>query len=785
MKKTTVALIILLGVYALLVTYCSQTKVLDSNPIVTVGHGAFIDATGKELAPLPDFILSTQKLYIDKMLKSASTQKEKEKYTEIEGVQKLISQYVDDKILANALFLDWLIEKVPPENPAQTAAINTALRWYYVYNLQKDPILPNDKNEWSKGIKPDAVKLLESKGIKVMLITTANSEAYCKECLEAGVPVPKAMFSSDWKFQGVIDNPFISRDLQAELWLYESKSPEGVCLALPRYKMKDGKATNEIVLLGIICLGKKTNKVCFFDNKKPLVRNVETDIKQFKGGIDLLGGDVCSDCHAGENPYVVHPDKPPFATIISKLQTTAWYNPIIPASWPQNPGPTTLLDAVSSSGQCNSCHRVGSAGRFPEVSSQLLGYCKDVLRNAVSSPPIRTMPQYGNIADYTAHINALLASCGNPPSGSGVEVEVSYPENPKLISPPLIIGPLYKCATGVAVRGAVLDAKVTLFVNGTSVGSKSPARNPDMIEFTGLSPLNVGDRVTAKQEKGGIFSADSPTEIVLDIPNPLPAPAIDPTLVYECAEIIAVRHLPGANVKVYKNGVGITGGSGSTGWTAFFTGAIRIGDKFTADISICGKTSSMSPPVIAVAAPTSIPNPRFNPATVYTGQELVNFDNLTNGTKSKVGEVTFGNLGSFTTPISWFNNFDVKTPLTRPLVAGDRLWLTQELCAAKSKTEAPPTVECDKIPPPIIQHPIVGTQFVVILQSIPGARIRVYDDAGTEIGDGSGTVIVLSRPITGTDTLTIVQQIGKCNSKKGYRVSVRNSDSSTKDNGKK
>jgi hypothetical protein len=43
------------------------------------------------------------------------------------------------------------------------------------------------------------------------------------------------------------------------------------------------------------------------------------------------------------------------------------------------------------------------------------------------------------------------------------------------------------------------------------------------------------------------------------------------------------------------------------------------------------------------------------------------------------------------------------------------------------------------------------------------------------LGDGSGTVIWLKRPLTGVDIITVVQQLtDKCTSSTGYRVSVRN-----------
>jgi hypothetical protein len=217
---------------------------------------------------------------------------------------------------------------------------------------------------------------------------------------------------------------------------------------------------------------------------------------------------------------------------------------------------------------------------------------------------------------------------------------------------------------------------------------------------------------------------------------------------------------------------------GSSGWTIFAPGKrpFTPGDDFTAEISLCTDTSPRSPSgqAFAIAAPTSLPPATFNPPTPVNGQELALVETLTHGTLTKIGEVVHGHLGTFSTSVSWKPDFDVATPLGRRMVPGDRLTATQTLCALSSTAETPPGTKCDDLPAPRILHPIVGTNYVVVAQSVPGARIRVYDAANIEIGDGSGTIIVLSRVITGTDTLTVVQQVGECTSKTGYRVSVRN-----------
>jgi hypothetical protein len=378
--------------------------------------------------------------------------------------------------------------------------INNALRWHYLLKIHTNSaaLLPNQDRVWWKGLRPEVGVELEDQGIKVRALTNAGGEAYRQGCREAGVPIPPPMFGPGWRFLGIFDNEFLSENRQAELWIHEA--PEGVCLALPRYFVTGGAPTDDIELFGIICLGIDTSKVCFFDNPNGTYfrRDVPVDINQFVGGVDLVlnGQGTCSDCHAGENPYVIHPLKPAFAAIGRSLMPLAWPDPLVDASWPQNPGPTALLDAVSSTQSCAACHRVGNAGRFPDVSTDLPGYCRVVLGTATGTSAKRTMPLGGNRADYINHINALMDSCQFPPTGGGVVIEVNYPDDPGHISPPTVFDPIYEWSPKIVVKNTLLDAKVNIFTNGILAGSKFPARNPAELEFD-VPPLVAGDVVTA------------------------------------------------------------------------------------------------------------------------------------------------------------------------------------------------------------------------------------------------------------------------------------------------
>jgi hypothetical protein len=773
------SLAFLLGLSLIVGQMCTKQQTnYNNDPIVGVGHGALFGPDGKELNVTEDMILSSQQYFIDKLLSTESANKSLLKEA-LDKIKSSIYELVDDKIVANTLFLNELINKVNPQNKALLISINNGLSSKYEFELNKQ----KKKSPFELLRKADSklVRDLKGRGLNVFMVTTNSGEAYCEECKNQGVPIPKNMFGPEWKNLGEFDKEFISTELRAELMIYESDNPKGVCLALPRYF--DG--TDNSNLFGVICLGTETGKVCFFDNPrgKSFKKNEVVSFKNWLGGIDLIKNSqgVCTDCHAGENPYVVHPEKAPFAGIINKLKSPIWYDPLVDSSWPQNLGPNNILAGIPSEGKCSSCHTQGNAGRFPIMLS---GYCSEVFKNAIGELDIskKTMPPYGDdINLYLAHINALKSQCGTDTPGGKIVDNKNTPD-PTFLSPPMVIDPLYQCATAVAVRGVAVGSKVKLFVNGMGVGTVTNARDPDKTEFFGIPALNVGDKVTATQEIGGAVS--NPSAIVtvrdykIDYPSGVPTPKIDPTLIYECAEVISVRHLPGATVTVFVNGSNPVSFIGSTDWTLIKPGKapFAIGDKFTAQAALCTDKSGISTPAIAsVKAPTFLPTPIFDPSTIFNGQELISLSSLTNGAFTEI-DVSGGGVAKFTTSISWKPNFDIASQIGRKLNSGDILTTTQLLCNTKSRPgRTTPAANCASLTPPAIQHPVVGSNFVVVSNAVPGARILVYDSSGKEIGDGSGSIIILSRAITANDTLFIVQQVGECISSKAYQVSVRSS----------
>jgi hypothetical protein len=117
---------------------CGGPGGLDQPPILTIGHGAFIGPDGKEIAPDREFIVSAQNYYINSLLRQAGTGRQRGKLT-VSEAQKLIYSMVEEEVLANALFIDWLVENVQPANAANLTSINEALRWHYLDQVQRTP----------------------------------------------------------------------------------------------------------------------------------------------------------------------------------------------------------------------------------------------------------------------------------------------------------------------------------------------------------------------------------------------------------------------------------------------------------------------------------------------------------------------------------------------------------------------------------------------------------------------------------------------------------------------
>jgi hypothetical protein len=383
---------------------------MENDPIAYIGHGAMFSQDGKEIIPTPEFIRDTQNQYIDTLTRVIN-ENQRSEFQSLRALLQSQSKTPTESLLANSVLIDWLIDVANVSYGNALKGKNNLIKQYLTSEIPliNQPLAFNPGDSFKIGESLQAT--LRNKGLSAYIDSAASisgGTAYAETCSKSNVPIPPNWGDSKWIDKGELKTLFISKTLKyVKVYAYDSTNPEGVCLALPR-----GNTINsDITLLGIICLGRNSSKACFWDNQingksTPIKRGQPAELlEHFSGGPDLDGeaGGFCSDCHSGENPFIIHPNSALGAKNLKglKLKSAKWYEPIVAATWPQNPGPTTIPNPDIDGESCTGCHKL------PDMS-RLSFYCSDVFDNAV----VQTMPP-GSPGDpaYKAHVNALRSSC--------------------------------------------------------------------------------------------------------------------------------------------------------------------------------------------------------------------------------------------------------------------------------------------------------------------------------------------------------------------------------------
>ena len=608
----------------------------------------------------------------------------------------------------------------------------------------------------------------------------ASGAAYIAECQAAGVPIPTTVLDASWTNHGIVTAPFISTGLNAELWSWTSTSPRGMCVALPRWSAPTGGTAS---LYGIICMSVVTSKTCYFDNNQslPAYPRGALPMSQFLGGESLRtnGGGTCSDCHSGENPWIIHPQKTAFINFTTAragfLSPDTWFDPLVTPLWPMNPGPIESLGvAPAGQSECTSCHEQGYAGRFPSPSLNLLsGWCGTVRAIALSQP---TMPPSDAPGNYTAHRTELTRLCQSP--SNGTIIQGSGPgDTTSLLGPPRIVEPLYTCGGKIGVVGMRFGAEVVLRRGGADIITK--VARGELIEFalSELGALGMTGSWTAVQRVGAVTSPPSRAvtarAITTEFPTGLPVPRIFPALTHACAQSVAVSHIPGAKLEVRRIRTGMTNVRASDGSSLFRTAApidapLTSQDSISARQQCGGAWTGWSTAVIPRAQPVPLPQPGVDNSEAFAGQQLVVVVGRTEGARTELGP-----LVSFSWPIDpeWV---DIGAALGRPMATTDALPLRQRLCSASTPDFIVRPRACAELPAPEIETPLSGNNFVVMREYVPSSVIRVFaGPSATEIGDGSGGEIILTRSLVLGETLRVTQTLPGCVATQHFQVGVQ------------
>ncbi|MEO1245630.1 MAG: vWA domain-containing protein [Pseudomonadota bacterium] len=464
--------------FLLLLAFMAQPAIAQEEPIAFIGHGSMFDQDGNEIEVTEEFIERALEYYLESLYDQATD----EQKTRYDGVRSEVltgrSWGRKTELYANAELLDWLLLEVKPKHGhalrGKINLIRTKLRWGLSEAGDDKFEPPRQMLERLQKIERQGGTDRDVLGFSTML----SGQAYIDECAASGVPIPPAWNSNEstgWDLIGSLTDAqeFISTGREARVYKYESPTTDGACIALPR--VEGNGSGSSAGLLGIICLSEMTSKVCFWDNQSgdlgfPVSLGDTVPLLDFAGGAELLDGSggICTACHAGENPYVTHPGT---ALDFGGLFGNDWYDPLVHPDWPQNAGPTNILEATPSMGECTSCHFQGDAGRFPKISSMINqgadSYCDAVLNQAIG----RTMP---DDSAYDPHIDALRGMCDDTPTAMlRVESILNFGE--------VELGFAFRKALVIHNDG---DAPLTV-----SVDIATPAGDPNLDQWSDLNEI--------------------------------------------------------------------------------------------------------------------------------------------------------------------------------------------------------------------------------------------------------------------------------------------------------
>ena len=268
---------IVVAVCLLPILIATPTRADNDEPIAYIGHGAFFDQKGNQIAPTAEFVARAQDWYQAKLLAGLNAAKKAEFAAFEKQLNAAIRAEGQERLVVRHRLLDWLVANAPQvAADGRTVGKLNALKYQLNWKLPERATL--DQNLFGEEFKltPDIenrLKLpaLNPVGLHVETATTNTGQNYINECMAAGVPVPPTIGVLDpagvagWKSQGFIPTAeqFIVNS-PAEVRTFKSTSPSGMCIALPRYT---DASKSTVALDGVICLGQTSSKVCFWDNQ--------------------------------------------------------------------------------------------------------------------------------------------------------------------------------------------------------------------------------------------------------------------------------------------------------------------------------------------------------------------------------------------------------------------------------------------------------------------------------------------------------------------------------------
>jgi hypothetical protein len=149
----------------------------------------------------------------------------------------------------------------------------------------------------------------------------AGDTLYMAECRRRNVPIPPdwAFAGSAWDYQGNLSTNINHPGDDALIWTHTDEL-RGACMAIARRGVTDAA--------GIICQSAITGSACFWER----IRRSDGSVIDWQDGEEMIitevqdGSDVvenCTECHRGNNVFLMAPDDPVWANVLRGPLSTA------------------------------------------------------------------------------------------------------------------------------------------------------------------------------------------------------------------------------------------------------------------------------------------------------------------------------------------------------------------------------------------------------------------------------------------------------------------------------
>ena len=366
-----------------------------------------------------------------------------------------------------------------------------------------------------------------------------------------------------------------------------------------------------------------------------------------------------------------------------------------------------------------------------------------------------------------------MPSAGGAVSGKPVPRErLDLKEDPTLLSPPWLAQPLYQCATAVTVYGFVPHAELDVEVAGAVVVTQLAGFPEPQGATLGLPAALVAGQAVRVRQRTSTAQSDWSSSVTVrdhtvDYPAGPPRPQINPAPVYQCGSRTGVGNLlAGGNVWITADGTEVGRVNGCAPQQGVNVNPdYGLGQRVRAWFELCRDPSPPSLEYVTTPPPAPLPTPGFAP--LYAGGEQITITNIVNGARVTLyrNGVTQG------TWRCWGGALLVG--LNPPFSSGETFSATQRMCPGNPGS--PPgstTVQpCSSLPAPQVGPIQAGDNRVTVLQSVPGAVIKVFLN-GAQVGAGGAPVVFLTRTVRFGDTVHVVQDLAGCRGQLALEITV-------------